>query len=1395
MFERVDARARPTDPENATTNRDHARSQEITFRDDSLDDGFSIDPMRVMIQPGTTGRVRVTWTPVKALNATYCGSFAFDAVGEAPVPMEPIAMKVRTRGVANARSGALQCLTNVTHGGEHGSSATKRPRDARLATRRSLIISPKKIMDYDADRLKQRRVDENLTMDLTQAPVARALQLNRASEDVHRVPVTSTAEDAPEEFQANIWVRQQELAFIAWLNHTIVVDDVGTMGDDAPSANRGGSASAREVRQTVRNKLSALYSYDDELGRVLRKTYRHVDNARLRLKTGETFMDDVALKEDFSRALSSYSTFWLRLGVEVIVGASVPWKRHADLRETQEECINALCRDHELELEFGTGHTPGAPPYAHGYDEALRRNILKRVLLLVFILDRCAHEGLPPSTPLLMRPHAALKRSEDILRLALQGSMYGEGDVIRNLSQCSYKLHYKQNPIREYDFRCTNLAVDLRDGVRLCRLMEVLNADVLFMSYDEKNNEWKRSLLGEAHFPCANRNHRIQNVQVALRAIKDQNVGLPGTWSRIKAEDIVDGHLEHTMGLLWALMMHYSAPGLLLPKSLDAEIVRLGGRAPDVKRVERLSAARRGASIVESPQCAMEARLFAWAKAACAVQRVDVNNLGSAFTDGRALCALIRTYAPAMVPKHRCVANAPLKLNDADDTTARIARRTACDNFATVSKALQALGGVPNPTFDIRFADAGDVESPDPRAVSGYLLFLSARLLLLRQQEVACVRVQRWWRWHRPNRPRFATVVKRWIAAATIMCAYARRARAVAEALHRRRAIVTMQAHRRGVIARRNFIVHRTAAVTIQAAYRAHVARLAFLDTKWAARVAQKTRRSRADHARFIRAKHSAIVIQSWYRTVRARKTFEEHITAALVIQTWWRGACARAEAKAIIARRQAVVRSAAIKIQAAVRAFIVRKQFLRLRWAVVWAQARAKRDITRRAFVAQKQAAVKIQSRFRGFLSFSAYRARSRAIEDAKRARARAAATEIQRHWRGFAAHREFLFVKWFVTIIQAYARGALVRRKYIRELLPARRQALDKMTKLEERKKQIRTQLAAARVQDKAAKKIQAFYRGHLARKRVERKRVRQMSKVTAKARREADKKRRAKAVSLKAAVLYNAAENIQRHVRGWLVRRALHRVMRQPVMDGKRGEKIESKIVVAQAYVRGWLARKNAVPKAEWIRKRLKHTTERADPRHSLRERAKQAAMLVCAPHNLKECVRGCTFFIDHWELSETCRNAVTSADVLHALMRNIRSCGRSAKQVPLLTVAYDLLELVASDSEHASTLADSRDCLNIIVEHMQMFRDRPSLLESAVNVVLALCENSNAHLGQKVMGRIESLMEIIRSNRTVHRRRAMSFAHQGKHDAEVEARDALLQTEQCLAALKKLNVLGA
>ena len=61
----------------------------------------------------------------------------------------------------------------------------------------------------------------------------------------------------------------------------------------------------------------------------------------------------------------------------------------------------------------------------------------------------------------------------------LHERLVGEGNVLRHLELLGYKLHYKQDPLVEYPFAISNLAVDLRDGLRLLRLAELLTGERL----------------------------------------------------------------------------------------------------------------------------------------------------------------------------------------------------------------------------------------------------------------------------------------------------------------------------------------------------------------------------------------------------------------------------------------------------------------------------------------------------------------------------------------------------------------------------------------------------------------------------------------------------------------------------------------------------------------------------------------------------------------------------------------------------------------------------------------------------------------------------------------------------------------------------------------------------
>jgi abnormal spindle-like microcephaly-associated protein len=59
----------------------------------------------------------------------------------------------------------------------------------------------------------------------------------------------------------------------------------------------------------------------------------------------------------------------------------------------------------------------------------------------------------------------------------LQPRLVGEGNVMRHLELLGYRLAYAQSPLMEFPFAITNLAVDLRDGLRLIKVAEVLTGE------------------------------------------------------------------------------------------------------------------------------------------------------------------------------------------------------------------------------------------------------------------------------------------------------------------------------------------------------------------------------------------------------------------------------------------------------------------------------------------------------------------------------------------------------------------------------------------------------------------------------------------------------------------------------------------------------------------------------------------------------------------------------------------------------------------------------------------------------------------------------------------------------------------------------------------------------
>jgi abnormal spindle-like microcephaly-associated protein len=51
----------------------------------------------------------------------------------------------------------------------------------------------------------------------------------------------------------------------------------------------------------------------------------------------------------------------------------------------------------------------------------------------------------------------------------------GEGDIVRHLSTLGVSLSFQQTSLDEYDFSVSNISKDLRDGVILVRLYDLLS--------------------------------------------------------------------------------------------------------------------------------------------------------------------------------------------------------------------------------------------------------------------------------------------------------------------------------------------------------------------------------------------------------------------------------------------------------------------------------------------------------------------------------------------------------------------------------------------------------------------------------------------------------------------------------------------------------------------------------------------------------------------------------------------------------------------------------------------------------------------------------------------------------------------------------------------------------
>ena len=105
----------------------------------------------------------------------------------------------------------------------------------------------------------------------------------------------------------------------------------------------------------VATSADASILQDAEVGVIMREVEYRNTSKLIRLKSdGGIFLRDLRMKQDFIKTLSSVNTFWLKLGVDAVLGDTMRWQPQ-NPRECAKECCEKLFRSHEMEIKYGLG--------------------------------------------------------------------------------------------------------------------------------------------------------------------------------------------------------------------------------------------------------------------------------------------------------------------------------------------------------------------------------------------------------------------------------------------------------------------------------------------------------------------------------------------------------------------------------------------------------------------------------------------------------------------------------------------------------------------------------------------------------------------------------------------------------------------------------------------------------------------------------------------------------------------------------------------------------------------------------------------------------------------------------------------------------------------------------
>jgi len=292
---------------------------------------------------------------------------------------------------------------------------------------------------------------------------------------------------------------------------------------------------SRRWMNKLRTQASNIYA---NLEPMLSRLDEAIDNHKIIVRKEKLIHTDVGLQRFLLEILLSVYPLWLRIGLETVYGAEIDQlKNNKDQYGLTRFLLQRMFNDPDLQAQYGFDTV--IHYYKEDYAPEIAKFFIKKVLRLFIFLDRAKTNRLIKYDPYLFYRNSAYKSTRDVLSALTTEILRGDGNLFKLLDQIGCQYGYRQTYVDEARYYVKNLMQDLRDGVILCRVVELLTDDC--------------TLMAKLRCPPISILQKLHNVSVAFGVLKEKGVQL----NDILPKKIVEGHSEKTMMLVNRMMLRF----------------------------------------------------------------------------------------------------------------------------------------------------------------------------------------------------------------------------------------------------------------------------------------------------------------------------------------------------------------------------------------------------------------------------------------------------------------------------------------------------------------------------------------------------------------------------------------------------------------------------------------------------------------------------------------------------------------------------------------------------------------------------------------------------------------------------------------------------------------------